>query len=106
MEDTNTRLVLTNCPDQDTARLLARTLVELNLAACVNILGRAESVYRWQGKLETETEIPILIKCSADNFTAVKDRITDLHPYELPEIIAVPIVDGLEAYLTWIKESE
>jgi periplasmic divalent cation tolerance protein len=95
-------LVITNLPDRDQAISLAHQLVEERLAACVNVLGECTSVYLWQGENETASEVPVLIKTLAQHYTALEQRIRSLHPYELPEIIAVPISGGLPAYLDWI----
>lgn len=95
-------LVITNLPDQDSAQRLAETLIGARLAACVNILAPCASVYRWRGQVETAQEIPLLIKAPASHYGKVEALIRQHHPYELPEIIAVPISAGLPAYLAWI----
>jgi periplasmic divalent cation tolerance protein len=97
-------LVLTNCPDETVANAIALAVVEEGLAACVNLLPRVQSIYRWQGVVESASEIPLLIKASAANYPALERRIAELHPYELPEIIALPITRGLPAYLNWLAE--
>ncbi len=96
-------LILTTAPDQETATLLAKTLVEQRLAACVNILPQATSVYAWEGKLELSGESLLLIKSTRDNYTAVESALRALHPYELPEILAVPVEHGLKGYLDWVE---
>lgn len=98
----NTLLVLTNLPDREAAGKLARELVDRRLAACVNILGDCTSVYRWQGQVEETAEVPMLIKTTAAAYPALQQAIGELHPYELPEIIAVPLAQGLPAYLDWV----
>jgi periplasmic divalent cation tolerance protein len=95
-------IVITNAPDRDVALKIARGLIERKLAACVNILAECTSVYRWQGKLETATEVPLLIKTRAAIYSELEAAIKSLHPYELPEIVAVPIECGLPAYLEWM----
>jgi periplasmic divalent cation tolerance protein len=95
-------LVITNLPDQDSARRVAEALIAGHLAACVNLLAPCASVYRWQGKIETAEEIPLLIKTLASHYSKVEAAIRQHHPYELPEIIAVPISAGLPEYLTWV----
>lgn len=95
-------LVITNLPDRDAARQLADKLLGERLAACINILAPCESVYRWQGKIETAPEIPLLIKTLKAHYDKVEKTIRQCHPYELPEIIAVPISAGLPAYLDWL----
>ena len=96
-------IVITNTPDRGVALKIARALIERKLAACVNVLAECTSVYRWQGKLETATEVPLLIKTRAAIYDDVEAAIKSLHPYELPEIVAVPIERGLPAYLEWIN---
>ena len=98
----STLLVLTNCPDEESANAIALALVEARLAACVNILPRVQSIYRWQGAVESATEIPLFIKSTASNYPALEAAIRDRHPYQVPEIIALPVERGLPAYLDWI----
>lgn len=96
-------LVITNLPDRDSAQRLARLLLDRRLAACVNILAPCDSVYRWRGEIQRETEHPLLIKTAADRYTELEASIRANHPYELPEIIAVPIARALPVYLNWIE---
>lgn len=102
MSENEYRLVLSTCSDLNTANSLAKTLVAENLAACVNRINNIQSTYRWQGKVESNREYLLIIKIKAANYDMVEKRIVELHPYELPEIIAVPITAGLPAYLNWI----
>lgn len=95
-------LILTNLPDAAAAEALAQGLVADRLAACVNILAPCRSVYRWRGEIEDAHEVPLLIKTSAARYADVEAAIRARHPYELPEIIAVPIAHGLPDYLTWV----
>lgn len=95
-------VVITNLPDQTSAERLAENLVERRLAACVNILAPCSSIYRWQGATEHSNEIPLLIKTTRERYPAVEEVILALHPYELPEIVAVPATLGLAAYLDWV----
>ena len=95
-------VVLTNLPDQASAEMLARELVERKLAACVNILSPCTSTYRWKGQIETASEIPMLIKTTTAAYSALEKAILVLHPYELPEIVQVPITGGLSAYIEWL----
>lgn len=95
-------LVLTNLPDVASAQALATLLVDQRLAACVNLLAPARSTYRWQGKVETAEEVPLLIKTVAARYDEVEAAIKANHPYELPEIIAIPISHGLPGYLAWL----
>lgn len=99
----NILLVLANAPDRDTALKIAHALVERKLAACVNILAECTSVYRWHGELETATEVPLLVKTRAEIYDEVEAAIKSLHPYELPEIVAVRIERGLPEYLDWVN---
>lgn len=96
------QIVLSTCPDAATARTIATALVERGLAACVNIVPGVESVYRWQGKVEQGSELLLLIKSRADAYATLEQAILELHPYELPEIVALPLAAGLPAYLGWI----
>ena len=98
----NPLLILTNCPDEAVANAIALAVVESGLAACVNILPRVQSIYRWQGAVESATEIPLLIKSTAANYAALEAAILERHPYDVPEIIALPIERGLPAYLNWL----
>jgi periplasmic divalent cation tolerance protein len=100
------QIVLTTCPDAVSAERIARILVEDGLAACVNILPPMQSIYRWKGKIEVANEQLLVIKSAVARFPAIRDRLRSLHPYELPEIIAVPIVDGLPEYLAWLNHPE
>jgi periplasmic divalent cation tolerance protein len=96
-------LVITNVPDADTASELARRIIDAGAAACVNQLAPCTSTYRWNGVLETSTEVPLLIKTTEKSYPRLEKLITEVHPYELPEIIAVPLTAGLPAYLDWLS---
>jgi periplasmic divalent cation tolerance protein len=98
----DTLIVFTNLPDRASALALARALVEARLAACVNVLGEISSVYRWKGEIANETEVAVLIKTRVAAYEALEARIKALHPYEIPEIVAVPVAGGLPAYLEWV----
>ena len=100
------QIVLSTCPDSATAEQIAQALVEEKLAACVNILLPIQSVYRWQGQVETASEMLMLIKSETRAFASICDRIKSLHPYELPEIVAVPIADGSPEYLSWLTNPD
>ncbi|MCP5267740.1 MAG: divalent-cation tolerance protein CutA [Zoogloeaceae bacterium] len=95
-------LVITNCPDATSADALASALVEQGLAACINVLAPCRSIYRWQGEIERADEIPLLIKTSADRYGELEAAIQARHPYDVPEIIALPISHGLPDYLQWL----
>ena len=100
---TEALLVLTNCPDEHSADRIALALVEQRLAACVNRLTPVQSVYRWQGNVERATEVPLLVKTTRERYGDVEQAIRHLHPYDVPEIIALPITAGYAAYLRWIE---
>lgn len=102
---TDKRIVLCTTGSEEEARKIAHHLVENQLAACVNIVARVQSIYRWQGKVESGTEWLLLIKTTADKFDDVRDAIRGLHSYDLPECIAIAIEDGSTEYLEWIGES-
>ena len=96
-------VVLCTCPDEATASGIARALVEEGLAACANALPVVVSTYRWQGEIHEDREVLLLIKSNATAFEALEARIRALHPYELPEVVAIPIVRGSAAYLSWLQ---
>jgi len=102
---TDKRLVLSTAGSEDEARKIAHHLVEKQLAACVNIVPEIESIYRWQGKVESSREWLLVIKTTVDKFTAVRDAIRELHSYDLPECIAIAVDDGSSEYLQWIEQS-
>lgn len=95
-------LVLTNLPDRASAERLADALIDARAAACVNILAPCRSVYRWQGAVQHDEEHPVLIKTTPERYPALEAAIRAGHPYELPEIVAVPIERGLPEYLAWV----
>jgi periplasmic divalent cation tolerance protein len=95
-------LVMTMLPNAEAANGLAEHLVKSRLAACVSILAPCRSVYRWQEHIENAEEVPLLIKSTADRYSALEAAIHERHPYELPEILAVPADRGLPAYLAWV----
>lgn len=97
-------LIITNFPDRKTASALAEALLGQQLAACINILGPCTALYRWQGNIESAEEIPVLVKTRRQNYDRVEQLIKLMHPYELPEVIVVPITGGLPAYLQWIAD--
>ena len=102
---TNKRLVLTTASSPEESRKIARALVESRLAACVNIVPKIESVYRWEGKVEEAQEYLLLIKTTAAAFSSVREKIQQIHSYDLPECISLLVEDGSVAYLNWIEES-
>lgn len=98
-------LALVTAPDADVARTLARAIVEERLAACVSLVDGVTSIYRWEGKTEEAREVQLLIKTRADRLDALTARVAELHPYDVPEVIATPILGGLAPYLAWIDDS-
>jgi periplasmic divalent cation tolerance protein len=103
VSETGVRVVLITVPDGDTATGLGRALVEARLAACVNVVPGVRSLYRWKGKVQDDPELLLVVKTRADRIAALEARVRDLHPYELPEILALPAVGGSEAYLDWVR---
>lgn len=95
--------VLTNLPDSESAFNLARALVQLRLAACVNVLAPIRSFYRWEGRDEEATEHPVLIKSTRERYAELESAIRQRHPYSVPEIIALPVDAGLPEYLQWVE---
>ena len=102
---TDKRLVLTTAGSQEEANKIAHALVERRLAACANVVSPVQSVYRWQGKVETAQEWLLIIKTTAAVFPALSEAIRQLHSYDVPECIAITIEEGSESFLTWIAES-
>jgi periplasmic divalent cation tolerance protein len=93
-----------SCPDVATAERIARTLVEEHLAACVQVLPGMLSIYSWRGEVQQETEVLLLAKTTRERLDALKARLDELHPYEMPELLALEAVDGLVPYLGWIEQ--
>jgi periplasmic divalent cation tolerance protein len=102
---TEVRLVLTTVPSAEVAAKLARTLVEEKLAACGNVLPAVRSIYRWKGKVEDENEVMLLLKTHVRQVARLQARILELHPYEVPEVLAVPVEAGFQGYLDWVAAS-
>jgi periplasmic divalent cation tolerance protein len=98
-------VVLTNLPDSDSAFNLGRLLVEHGLAACANVLAPVRSVYRWQGRVEEANEVPLLVKSTSERYAALELAIRRQHPYEVPEILALPVEFGLASYLEWVADA-
>lgn len=96
------QIIFCTCPDKTSAELIARHLVEKELAACINILPSVTSIYRWQDNIETAEEHLLLIKSRQNRYPELEQQLRSLHPYEVPEIIAASIENGLPDYLTWI----
>ena len=98
-------LCFTTCPDADNARRIAHALVGEGLAACINLIPGLRSIFRWQDAIEETDEQLLLIKTTADAYPALQARLRELHPYELPELLAVEAADGLPAYLQWVADA-
>jgi periplasmic divalent cation tolerance protein len=97
-------LVVTTLPDRATAERIAAALVTARVAACVNVLAECTSVYRWQGKIERAGEVPMLIKTTRAAYAQLEETLRTLHPYDVPEIVALPVTAGLPAYLDWVAQ--
>ncbi|MEJ2528677.1 MAG: divalent-cation tolerance protein CutA [Gammaproteobacteria bacterium] len=102
--DAKTLIVLCSCPTQESAERIANHLVENRLAACVNVSSPVRSVYRWQGAIETADEYMLSIKTTTSRYDELELAILSVHPYELPEIVAIPVETGLQNYLGWIDQ--
>jgi periplasmic divalent cation tolerance protein len=98
-------VVLTTWPDVEKARAAARVLVEEKLVACANIMPGVESIYRWEGKVETSAEVMMVLKTTIARYQMMETRILALHPYEVPEIVVLRVTDGLPKYLRWVESS-
>ena len=99
------RIVLITIPDDDAVmEAVARPLIDEHLAACVNVMPGVQSFYRWEGKVQNDRERLLIVKTVAERLPALTERVVQLHPYSVPEVIATPVVDGFEPYLRWVKE--
>ena len=105
MADQNILLALSTFPDRETAQRTANQLIAEKFAACANILPQVESVYRWKGKIETGNETLVLYKVSEDRQAKFLEKLRSLHPYDVPEIIFIPVSSGLPDYLRWVAEN-
>ena len=101
---TDAIVVLCTCPDQTSADLISELLLKQQLAACITQLPGVTSIYRWQGKVERATEIQLIIKSRQPHFATLQDCIVAHHPYDVPELLALPVNTGLPAYLDWLRE--
>lgn len=101
----NKLVILCTCPDRDTAAEIARVLVDEGLAGCVNIVPGMLSIYRWQGRVETDEELLLIIKTTTERYEALEKRLRVAHPYEVPEILALPVARGLPDYLEWLEQA-
>lgn len=106
MEATGLRIGFCTVPERESAEAIAHALVDERLAACVNIIGGVKSVYRWEGRVESGEEVLLIIKTSTQvPVERLRDRILTLHPYDVPELVLVPVTDGLDKYLAWVESS-
>jgi periplasmic divalent cation tolerance protein len=101
---TDAMVVLITAPNENDAEVIAKALLEARLAACVNIIRNIRSLYRWQGKVEDEQEVLMIVKTRKERFGELVKKVRGLHSYTVPEIIALPVTDGLEEYLGWIGQ--
>jgi len=101
--DSELRVVLVTAPDLETATGIARTLVTERLAACANVVPGLRSIYRWEGSVQDDAEVLLLLKTRAARCPALAARVKDLHPYEVPEVLELPVTGGSEAYLEWVR---
>jgi periplasmic divalent cation tolerance protein len=100
--DPDVRVVLTMVPDASLGEMLARKLIEERLAACVNVIPGARSLYRWQGQVQDDAEVLMLIKTTGKRCAELADRINELHPYDVPEVLVLPAAGGSASYLGWV----
>lgn len=105
MNSESIRIILVTFPDRDTARQIGTVLIESQLAACVNLIPGVESLFRWEGKVQSESEVIGVIKSTEECLVPLESRFCDLHPYEVPEFLVLEPSQGLESYLDWVRES-
>lgn len=101
----NVQVCLITCPSRDVARQIAHTLVEERLVACVNIVDGVTSVYRWEGAVQEDAELLLIAKTTEEKLAALRERLPQLHPYSVPELLALRVDSGLPAYLQWVSDS-
>ncbi len=97
--------VFITAPDEDTAADIAKALVGGGLAACANIVRNVRSIYKWKGKMEDESEVLMIAKTSSDKFSALESKVREMHPYDVPEIVSVPIAQGSDPYIEWLSNA-
>ena len=98
-------ILVSTCPDASTAERIARELVDASLVACVNIVPGLRSIYRWNGAVQADDEVLMILKTPADRLSAARERLVALHPYDVPEVVALPVADGHYPYLQWVIDS-
>jgi periplasmic divalent cation tolerance protein len=103
-DTTDIRAVLVTVPDPEAADRLGRTLVEERLAACANLVPGVVSLYRWEGEVQRDEEVLLILKCTAPGVEALRRRVVELHPYDVPEVLALPVAEGHAPYLRWVRE--
>lgn len=101
--DPGVRVLLATAPDADVAARIARALVEERLAACANLVANVRSIYRWQGRVEDESEVMLILKTRTERVAALAERLRALHPYEVPELLVLSVESGLAPYLDWVR---
>ena len=101
--DAAVMVVLVTAPDAETGARLARSLVEERLAACANLVPGVRSIYRWEGRVQEDAEVLLVLKTRAERVDALAARVSELHPYDMPEVVALPAVGGSRAYLDWVR---
>lgn len=102
-EDSSVRLAITTFPSDDVARQIGTVLVGSQLVACINILPNVTSIYHWEGKMEVESEVIAFMKTSRNQVSALKQKLTEIHPYDVPELLIIRVSDGMPSYLDWVK---
>jgi periplasmic divalent cation tolerance protein len=105
MNDMGFFVILSTCPEAETAGRIARALVEASLVACVNIVPGLRSIYRWNDAVQDEPEVLMIMKTTGPCLAAAREMLLTLHPYDVPEVVALPVVDGHDAYLRWVSTS-
>jgi periplasmic divalent cation tolerance protein len=100
-----TRVCLVTCPDVEVGKRLARELLHEKLVACVNVVPGVASLYWWEGQVQEDSEVLLVLKTTEERVDALKERLPQLHPYSVPELLALPVQDGLAPYLRWVAES-
>lgn len=105
MKNKDILVLLSTCPDVGTAERIGAALIEASLAACVNVVPGLRSIYRWNDAIQCDEEVLMLIKTTADRLDATRERLVALHPYEVPEVVALPVVAGHHPYLAWVASS-
>lgn len=101
---TDVHVILVTAPDLEVGERLGTALVEERLAACANLVPSVTSIYRWQGRLEKAQEVLVILKTTEERAAALRERVAELHPYDVPEVLHLPVLEGHEPYLAWVRE--